>query len=144
MISHITHHPTHQPTHPPTHLPNHAPTHRCGSLHRFQIFKQNWNISICSRLIDFLTDFGGPPCRGGLVGWWGWQCLGATPTHIYTHMHMHVINMINMDFSIMHMHTCVCMYMHVWVCKGPTQTHPHPPPSTPLQQEWGLKSLKMQ
>ena len=36
--------------HEPTHQPNYTPTHRWGSLHNFQIFKQNRIISIHSRL----------------------------------------------------------------------------------------------
>ena len=40
-------------THPSTNPQNHTPTHRWGSLHRFQIFKQNWNILIHSSVIMF-------------------------------------------------------------------------------------------
>ena len=53
--------PTHQPTHPPTHPLNHTPTHGWGSLHRFQIFKRNWNISISSSAIEFWLILGVPP-----------------------------------------------------------------------------------
>ena len=41
---------THPSTHPPT---NYTPTHGWGILHRFQIFKRNWNISISSSVIEF-------------------------------------------------------------------------------------------
>ena len=62
--------PTHQPTHPPTHPPNYTPTHRLGSLHRFQIFKQNWNILICSSFITFQLIWESP--FGGGWGKWVW------------------------------------------------------------------------
>ena len=45
----------------PIHLPNQTPTHGWGSLHRFQIFKQNQIISIYSSLTEFLLIMRGPP-----------------------------------------------------------------------------------
>ena len=38
----------------------HTPTHKWGSLHRSWIFKQNWNILIRSRFIQFLVIWPNP------------------------------------------------------------------------------------
>ena len=46
--------------HPSTHPTTHIPTHGWGSLHRCWIFKQNWNISIRSRYIQFLVIWPDP------------------------------------------------------------------------------------
>ena len=85
--------PTHQPTHPP----NNTPTHGWGSLHRFQIFKRNWNISISTSAIEFWLILGSPLGGGG-----GWMWVGSgkrVPPHTCTHMHMH---------------TCACTCTCVW------------------------------
>ena len=55
------------PINPPTHPPNNTPTHGWGSLHRFQIFKWNWNISISSSAIEFWLIPGVPRVGGGGV-----------------------------------------------------------------------------
>ena len=83
--------PTHQPTHPP----NYTPTHGWGSLHKFQIFKQNWNISISSSAIEFWMIPGVPP-RGWGGGWMG---VGGGDRIHPTHVHMHV-------------HACMCVWHH--------------------------------
>ena len=46
-----------------------APIHRWGSLHKFQIFKQNLNILIISNFIEFFLILG---FRGVGVG----ECCG--------------------------------------------------------------------
>ena len=46
--------------HPSTHPTTHTPTHGWGSLHRCWIFKQNWNILIRSRFIQFLVIWPDP------------------------------------------------------------------------------------
>ena len=77
-----SHPSTHQP---PTHPPNHTPTHGWGILHRFQIFKRNWNILISSSVIKFLLILGGWQMGGW--GWgWVWVC-GGCPMHTHTHGH---------------------------------------------------------
>ena len=89
--------PTHQSTQPPSHPPNHTPTHGWGILHRFQIFKWNWNILIRSRAIEFWLILRVPPGGGG------WVDLGGAGERVfptYVQMHVHVC---------MHMHACVCM-----------------------------------
>ena len=131
--------PTHHPIHPPTHPPNYTPTHGWGSLHRFQFFKQNWNISISLSAIEFWMIPGVPPGDGG----WGWGMVrGCTPP-MCTRMCMHTYDIIGnpQDFPksnggghlheitmfTMHAHVCV----HVHVCGGHPPTTPHPHPSTP-------------
>ena len=67
----IWHDPTAHPSnHPPTHPPKCTPTHRWGSLHKFQIFKENWIILIFQVLLHF-NWFGGHPLGVGGVGGWG-------------------------------------------------------------------------
>ena len=58
--------------HPSTHPTTHIPTHGWGSLHRCWIFKQNWNISIRSRYIQFLVIWPDPthPWVGSLHRCW--------------------------------------------------------------------------
>ena len=84
-----------RPTNPPIHQPKKTPIHELGSLHRFQIFKRNWNISICSSPIAFLLIWGyGLPVApygsgeeaDGLRGIWG---HGEMHTCMYTHVCMH-------------------------------------------------------
>ena len=84
---------------PSTHPPNHTPTHRWHSwrsLHcKCPIFKQNWNILICFRLIEILLIWGSPLGVG--LGWVG--------------THTCMLNMINMDASmevaICNFYTCI-------------------------------------
>ena len=85
--------PTHQPTHPLTHPPNNTPTYGWRSLHRFQIFKQNWNILISSSAIEFWLIPGVPP---GVRGGWMWVGGGERVP------------------PCMRMHTCACTCTHVW------------------------------
>ena len=148
--------PTHKPTtHPPTHPPNYTLIQGWGSLHRFQIFKQNWNISISSCAIEFWMILG-VPLGGGWMGEWGWglvrgcippmctcMCMHArtcTCTHIWHHReflgippngggHLHEIIMFTTHAcACMCMRACVCMCM----CVGAPPNHPHPHPPTPL------------
>ena len=84
-----------QPTNPPTHPPTHqTKNHGWESLHRFQIFKQNRNISIRSSLIAILLLFVVPPGGVGVV-----ELGGGTPQ---TCAHLHA-----------HAHMCAHTYMHV-------------------------------
>ena len=79
--------------HPSTHPPNYTPSHGWGSFHRFQIFKQNWNISISSSTIEFWLIPRVPPGGRG-VGGWGWGVVRYCP------------------HTCAHTHTCTCA--HVW------------------------------
>ena len=144
--------PTHQPTHPPTHPLNHTPTHGWGSLHRFQIFKRNWNISISSSAIEFWLILGVPPLgSGGWVdvggGWWE----GAHHTHAHaracTRMHARAYDIIGnsqgfpqwgqpfaWNYHVYHVRVCVCARACMCTCVGgtpqtaPTPINPPPPP----------------
>ena len=133
--------PTHQPTHPHTHPPNYTPTHDWRSLHRFQIFKQNWNISISSSTIEFWLIPGAPLGGGG--GWMGVGGGGGErvySTHVHTHTHACTYDIIR-NFQVFpngggHLHeiimftTCACVCMHVCVCAH-VWGHPQPLP-TPI------------
>ena len=106
-----------------------TPTHRWKSLHRFQIFKQNRNISIRSSLIAFLVIWGGTPWgMGGCGVGWGHPHAHA---HICTHTCMHVkhdkhgclhhgghLQFPNMFILAFHVYACMC------TCLG---TPPMPP-----------------
>ena len=146
--------PTHQhtQTHPPTHPPNYTPTLGWGSLHRFQILKQNWNISISSSAIEFWLIPGVPRGVGG-VGVWGCGVVRGCPhtcthacTRMHTHARAHAYDIIGnshgfpqwgrpfaWNYHVYHAYMCVhvraCMYVHVHVCGGyPHPIHPPPPP----------------
>ena len=153
--------PTHKPPHPPTHPWNYTPTHGWGSLHRFQIFKQNWNISISSSAIEFWLIPGVPhPGGWGGVGGWGWGVVTGSPphtctrtrTHTCARMHTHVRHHreslgfpqiqwgqpFAWNYHVYHACMCVCvracMRVRVHMCGGhpPTTPHPHlPSPPTP-------------
>ena len=117
-------------------------THRWGSLHRFQIFKQNWNISILSSVIEFLLIWGVPWVGVGWVGlngslgmMWGWQWHGddgdnGEDTTIT----------INMLAAICNFFTCLCLCVHT--CVGtppPPSTHPQScrePKSPKFSKSW--------
>ena len=92
----------HQPTHPPIHPPNHTSINGWRILHKFQIFKQNWNILISSSVIEFLL-IPGVPLGGWWMGgwWWGWVWVCGRVSHAH-----------------MHAHTCTYIHMHAW-----THTH---------------------
>ena len=144
----------HKSTHPPTHPWNYTPTHGWGSLHRFQIFKRNWNILISSSAIEFWLIPQVSPGGWG-DGWMGWGVVTGSPPHMCTHMHVHVhtydiignpwdfpksnggghlhgIIMFTTHTRVcmcVHMCVCVCVCAHVW---GAPPNHPHPPsPPTP-------------
>ena len=129
----------HPSTQPPTHPPNYTPIHRWRSLHRFQIFKQNWNIFISSSAIEFWMILGVPPRGWGVV-------RGCTPptctctcmharartcTHVWHHREFPGIPpmgaAICMKLSClppcMCVRACACMCM----CVGAPPNHPHPP-----------------
>ena len=115
--------------HPFTHSLNYTSTHGWGSLHRFQIFKQNWNISISSSAIEFWLILGAP-WEVGVGGWrWGGE---RVPPCMCTHTHMHVWHHTEFP-GTPPMATAICMKlsslpcMHVHMCGG----HPQPP-STPI------------
>ena len=125
------------PNNPPTHTPNQTPTHGWGSLHRFQIFKRNQNISICSSLIAFLLIWGVPPGGG-----WGWGWVGALHMHAHAHVHactcMHAKHDKNgclhggghlqfPNMFILAFRACACMHM----CKHVSRDTP-PCPQMPL------------
>ena len=121
--------PTHQPTQPPTQPPNCTPTHG-EILHRFQIFKQNWNILISSSIIKFLLILGSTPwgVADGWMGWgWVWACEGLSHAHTHAHtctcthacMHMHVKHANHAKHGCLHvgshlqfLYKCTCAY--VW------------------------------
>ena len=159
--------PTHQPTQPPTHPPNHTPTHGWGILHRFQIFKRNWNILISSSIIEFLLILGVHPLGGG--GWVhgggvGMGVWGGVPcTHTHTRMHAHtcmlsMLIMLNMDASMsaaicnfytcIHVCMCVCVRARACACVGGHPPMPLDAPDTPPthlpppQSRWEPKTAK--
>ena len=142
----------HPSTHPPTKL---YTTYGWGSLHRFQIFKQNLNTSISSSVIEFWLISGVPPgfwMRVG-VGGWGGGGERVPPTHVHMHMHAHICTCIwhhrefpgippmgaaicNWNYHVnVYVCACTCMYVHVcWV-------HPQPPPPPEPQ---GAQNTKIQ
>ena len=137
QISHLTW--PHPLTHPPTHPPNYTAILGWGILNRFQIFKQNWNISISSSAIEFSLIPGVPPGGGDQVdgsgGWW----KGA-PTHMHMHAHAHAYTCVwhHREFpGFPSMGAAICMKlsclprMHVHVCGG-TPIHPPTTPPTPI------------
>ena len=127
---------------PLTHPPYHTPTYRWGSLHRFQIFKQNRNTSISSSFVEFLLILGVPRDR---VKWgceddveitgtiWGFcgddrDDMGMTQTmwgpqrpHPDKHVgrHLQFLNIVC---------ACMCMHMCVHACGG----IPHAPDTLPI------------
>ena len=157
--------PTHQPIQPPTHPPNHTPTRGWEILHRFQIFKRNWNILISSSVIKFLLILGVHPLGGdGWVhgGGGGYGCVGRCLMHTHMHTHAHarmhartcMLNMLimqNMDASMsaaicnfytcIHVCMCVCLCARVCMCGGTPPMPPDalhtPPPTCPLPRAAG-------
>ena len=135
----------HPLTQPPTHPPmNYTPTHGWRSLHRFQIFEQNWNILISSSTIEFWLIPGVPPRGGGLGGWGSGVVTGSPHRRAHAHTCMHIWHhMESPGFPQNPMGMAICMElsclpcMHVHVCGGTPQPHPpspnpHPPsPPTP-------------
>ena len=155
--------------HPSTHPPIYTPTHDWGSLHGFQIFKQNSNILISSSTIEFWLIPRVPPGGWG-SGWMGWGMVRECPPHtctctcMYAHAgmctHTCAYDIIGnsqgfpknpMEAAICmtlscfpHMHVCVCMCACacVWGA-NPTTPHPiHPPP--PPHQPQGAQNTKIQ
>ena len=138
--------PTYPPNQPPTDPPNHTPTHGWIILHRFQIFRWNWNILISSSDIGFLLIPGIHP-RGvvdRLMGW-VWVCVGC-PMHACMDAHAHtctcmlnMINMLNMDASmtvaICNFYTCI--HVHVCMHVGTVPCPQTPPPTCPLPRAAG-------
>ena len=121
-------------TNPPIHPPNQAPTYGWGILHRFQIFKRNRNILICSSLIVILLIWRVPSLRvGGWVSGWWWNWVGAPPcTCAYTCMHIkhdkHGCLHGGGHFQFPNMFIlvfCVCACMHV--CVHMSKDTPHAP-----------------
>ena len=129
------------------------------NVQRQRLFKENLNILISSRLIEFWC-FGIPAALGRRqVGGGVWGHLGAcrvslhtctcmcTHTHTHTHMRMHMYTCIEFANDHLHggihvyhvQHAWLCMHMHVSVfVQGapPTQAHqPHTqlthPPALP-------------
>ena len=141
--------PTHQPTHPSTHPPNYTPTHGWGSLHTFQIFKQNWNISISSSALNFYW-FWQSPLGVGEVGGWGWVSERVPPTHVHMHAHACINDIIGNSQGFpqwgqpfawnchvyhacmcVHVHACMHVHVRMWWGHPPTTPHPIHPPPTP-------------
>ena len=140
------------PIHQPTHSPNHTPTHGWGSLHRFQIFKRNWNISISSSAIEFWLIPRVPPGGWGVggCGWGWWEGAPHTCTHACTCTHMRTCVWHHREFpGIPSMGAaicmklsclpCVCACVHVHVCGGhpPTTPQAQPPPHPPTTPTLG-------
>ena len=130
----------HPSTHPPsTHPPNYTPSHGWGSLHRSQIFKQNWNISISSSTIEFWLIPRVPPWGVGVGGWGWWVLRGCPHTHAHAHacMHMFVYDIIGnsqgfpknpMEAAICMKLSCLpCMHMYACMCTCVGCTPHHPP-----------------
>ena len=123
-----------RPSNPPTHAPNQTPTHGWGSLYRFQIFKRNRNISICSSLIAFLLIWGYPPGGGWGRGWMGhphahvhahtWMhmcthtCMHVKHGYLYGGGHLQFPNMFILVFC-----ACACMHVHVHMSRDTLCTH---------------------
>ena len=147
-------HPSiHPPIHPST---NYTPTHGWESLHRFQIFKQNWNILISSSAIEFWLIPGVPLEEGWVDGGGGWwegvpytHAHACACTHVHTHVHTYDIIGNSQGFPqwglpfaieiiMFNVYMCVCahayMHMHVHVCGGHPPTTPHTHPPTPHLQ----------
>ena len=148
----------HPSTHPPTHpnQPNHTPM--WGSLHRFQIFKRNWNISISSSAIEFWLIPGVPP--GGWGGWvdvgggW-WEGAPHTSAHAcactHAHARAHTYDIIGnsqgfpqwgrpfaWNYHVYHARVCgacTCMCTCVWGTPQPPPTPIHPPPNPQSRRE---------
>ena len=154
--------PTHQPTQPPTHPPSHTPTHGWRILHRFQIFKRNWNILISSSVIKFLLILGVHPPGGvadGCLGVGVGVVCGGCPMHTHMHTHAHarthactcmlnMLIMLNMDASMsaaicnfytcIHVCMCVCVHVRVWGDTPHAPRCPWPPSATcPLPRAAG-------
>ena len=149
----------HPLTHPPTHPPNYTPTHGWGSLHRFQIFKQNWNISISSSAIEFWMIPGVPRGVGG--GWMGWGCWEGVPhphTHACMHVHVHTraYDIIGNSqgfpqwgqpfaWNYHVYHACMCVHAHACAHVWGTPKNPPPhPPTPPPQEPQEAKNTKIQ
>ena len=151
--------PVHRPTQPQTHPPNHTPTHGWRILHRFQIFKRNWNILISSSVIEFLLILGVHPpggvadgCFGvglGVGMWGGVPCTHTcTCTHARTHMHVKHANHAKHGclhagghLQFLYMYTCVyvrvCVCACMCVCVGTPPMPDIPPPTFPLPRAAG-------
>ena len=152
--------PTHQPTQPPTHPPNHTPTHGWGILHRFQIFKRNWNILISWSVIEFYVIPGVHPPGGVADGWIrvgvGMGVWGVSHAHMHAHAyarmhactHMHVKHAKHGCLHAgghLQFYTCVCVRvcacacvcMHVGTPPMSPDTPRHPPPTCPLPRAAG-------
>ena len=148
---------------PATYPPNHIPTHGWRILHRFQIFKWNWNALISSSVIEFLLILGVPLGwrMGGWVGMgmgvWG-RCHMHAHTHMHAHMHMHVKHDKHAKHGCLHvgghlqflyMYTCVYMNAHAyaWMWGHPPclQMPPDTPlPTCPLPRATGSPKTKIQ
>ena len=125
--------PTHQPTHPP----NYTPTHGWGSLHRFQIFKQNWKISISLSTIEFWLILRVPLGVGSGERVPPHMCMCTCISH---HREFPGIPQKSNGSSHLHeiimftTHECVCACVHACTCAHvwgappttPTQPTPHP------------------
>ena len=137
---------------PPTHPPNYTPIHGCGSLHRFQILKRNWNISISSSAIELWLILGVPPGRWG-GGWMGVGVVRGYPPHTCTRSCMHACTCMRVrvwhhrespgfpqiqwgqpfawNYHVYHVHACACVHVHI--CGG----HPPPTPIHRFECRWG-------
>ena len=150
--------PTHQPTHPPYH----TPIHGWEILHRFQIFKENWNILISSSVIKFLLIPGAPGGGGWVdgvgvgIGVWGdipfMHACTCMCTH--AHMHMHVKHDKHAKHGCPHVGSCLqflymcmhgaCMCIHVGTPAMTPDAPRHPPPTCPLHRATGSPNTKIQ
>ena len=120
----------HPSTNPPSYQPNYTPTHGWGNLHRFQIFKKNWNISISSSAIEFWLILGVPPGGGGWAdGGQDGERVPYTCAHAHTHTHACVYDIIGNSQGFPQWGRPFAWNYHVYLtcmCVPPTT----PPPST--------------
>ena len=146
------------PINPATHQTI-QPTHGWDSLHKFQIFKQNWNILISSSVIEFLLILGSPMGDEGWVdgslGWWTCTCtcmhthtcmclwhhresLGFPKSNGGRHLQLK-LSCLTCICACVCMHACAC----ICTCVGAPLNHPTPPSTHPPELQ-GAQNTKIQ
>ena len=135
-------------------------------------FKWNWNILICSSVIEFLLILGVLPFGWDWVDGGGGVCVRGPPMHAYMHAHTHVHTHTHTHMHVkhdkhgclhvgdhlqflymytcacMHAHACACVWGHPYVTRHPP-THPPPPqshrdPKTPkFNKSWTNQDISI-